>query len=50
MIVGPEPSGGNWLMRHPPAPFPEPRHSSLMTNGAIGSSFSADAMDGRTVT
>ena len=47
---GPGPSGGNWLMRHPPARFHEPWDNSLMTKGAIESSFSAAARDGRMVT
>ena len=47
---GPGPSGGNWLVRHPPARLHEPWDNSLMTKGAIESSFSAGARDGRMVT
>ncbi len=47
---GPGPSGGNWLVFHPPARFHERWDNSLMTKGAIESSFSAAARDGRMVT
>ena len=47
---GPGWSGGNWLVRHPAARLHEPWDNSLMTNGAIESSFSADARHGRMVT
>ena len=47
---GPGPSGGNWLVRHPPARFHEPWDTSRMTEGAIEWSCSAGARDGRMVT
>ena len=47
---GPDLSGGNWLMCHPPARRHAPWDNSLMTKGAIESSSSAGARDGRMVT